>query len=369
MKLKIRVIFFLFIAMFFSFHPKPDGVKQKAQLVLCVDFSKSAQQISDAVRNNFWEFYIEFEHKNPNTKLELAIVGFSSKVFGKDNRYVKVLQNFEDDPTNYFEYVNSKILTSSLADNQVGTALNVAIDELSWDMNSNVKKQIFTIGNGTIKDEYALAKKACKKAKKKNIGINILYVFHKKKDQAFSYWQHLSELAEGRIITIIPQYLNEKVSGQIKASLERIVEENDFLNSTYIPFNSKGVDELNRIKLMDSYAKNIGVKVIGTRSIYKVKRYYQNIKSNWDLVDLYDAGKVNYKNLVREHLPFYMRNMTLLEIKGVLKQKSGDRRIGCEIVSDLYHANYAIREKSRKNPAYKLDLSSNVIKVFSESGI
>ncbi len=355
--------------MFFSFHPKPGAFKKKAQLVLCVDFSKSAQHISDAVRNNFWEFYIEFEHKNPNTRLELAIVGFSSKVFGKDNRYVKVLQDFEDDPSNYFEYVNSKTLTSSLADNQVGTALKVAIDELNWDMDSGVKKQIFAIGNGTIKDEYELAKKACKKAKKKNIAINLLYVFHKKKDKAFSYWQHLTELSGGRIITIIPQYLNEKVGGQIKASLKRIAEENDFLNSTYIPFNSIGLDQLNRIKLIDSYAQNIGVKVIGTRSIYKVGCYYKNVKSNWDLVDLYDAGKVNYKNLVREHLPVFMQKMTLLEIKGVLKQKSSDRRIGCEIISDLYHANHAIRKKSRENPAYKLDLSSNIIKVFTGSGI
>jgi hypothetical protein len=365
----IRVILFLLVGMFFSFHPKPVAVKNKAQLVLCVDFSKSAKQISDAVSNNFWEFYTEFENSNPNTKLELAIVGFSSKVFGKENGYVKVLLDFEDDPASYFEYVNKKTLTSSLADNQVGTALSVAVKQLSWDKNPNVKKQIFAIGNGTIKDEYGIAKKACEKAKKKNIDVNVLYVLHKKKDAAFSYWQHLTELSGGRIITVVSQYFNENVSGKIKTVLQRISVENEFLNSTYIPFNNNGMEELDRIKMIDAYATTAGVKVIGTRSIYKMRCYYKNQKSKWDLVDLYDGGKVNYKNLVVEKLPLFMQKMSLIEIKKVLKEKSKNRKLGWEIISDLNHVNQTIRAKNHKIPGYKLDLSSTILKAFTESGI
>jgi hypothetical protein len=61
--------------------------------------------------------------------------------------------------------------------------------------------------------------------------------------------------------------------------------------------------------------------------------------------------------------------MNLLEIKSVLKQKSEDRKFGCEIISDLHHANQAIRSKSPKTPAFKLDLSSTILKVFTESGV
>lgn len=368
MKAKFRVILFLFIGILFSFHPSPSTFKKKAQIVLCVDFSKSAQRISDAVKHNFWEFYTEFESKYPDTKLELAIVGFSSKVFGKKDNYVKILLDFKDDPADYFEYVNRKILTSSLSENKIGTALNVAVNDLNWDDNPSVKKQIYTIGNGPIRDAYVLAKKACKKAKKKNILINVLYVFHKKKDGAFGYWKHLTELSGGTIKTIVTRFLNEKVGGKIHANFQEMTIENEFINSTYIPINSSGKFELEKVKMLDFYSKNLGFKVSGNRAIYRVSRYNQKKRFSWDLVDLYESDKANFNKISKSDLPLYMKNMSDQEIQNVLKLKSKERKESFKTISELHRSNELIRANSAKKPAYKLDLSSTILKTFSESG-
>jgi len=354
--------------MLLSFHPSPGSSQKKAQLVLCVDFSKSAQTISDAVRSNFWELYTEFESNHPDTKLQVAIVGFSSKVFGKKDHYVKILLDFNDDPASYFEYVNRKILTSSLADNKVGTALNVAVNDLSWDDNSNVKKHIYIIGNGSIRDEYPLAKKSCEKAIKKNILINILYVLHKKKDPYFGYWQDLSELSGGKIKTIVTRFFNEKIGGKIYENFRAITIENEFVNSTYVPFNTEGQYELERIKLLDSYSKTFGYKVIATRAIYKVNDYNNQERSTWDLVDLYDVNKVDYNSIQKAMLPRSMRKMNNAEIENILKEKSDERKLSCIAITELNDYNEEIRSEASKQPGYKLDLSSTILKIFTASG-
>lgn len=368
LKLHKALIFVLISGIFLSFKTDENRFNKKAQIALCVDFSKSTQEISNAVRDNLWEMYTEFGEKYPQTKLEIAIVGYSSKSFGRKSGYVKVLSKFTDDPQDFFEYINKKKLNSSLPDNNIGKALNACLGELTWDESPSVKKQIYAIGNGPIKDTYALAKKVCNKAKKNKILIHVLYVIHKKKDTSFGYWKHLTELSGGKIKTIVSRYLSEKVSGETASNLTRITEENELLNSTYLPYGKLGTSKLEQMKAIDEQSKLFGKKVIGNRSIYKSSPYYQNKQLNWDLVDLANSKNINFKNLQTNLLPDYMQNMSSIEIKNLIEQKSMERQSYLDIINILSYTNRKIKADSPKVPAYKLDLSSTIIKLFTESG-
>lgn len=368
MKLKRALFLVLLIGIFLSFRSDQSVFTNKAQIALCVDFSKSTQEISTAVRDNLWELYNEFSEQHPNTKLEIAIIGYSSKMFGKKSGYVKVLSTFQDDPQDVFEYINKKKLNSSLPDNNIGIALNTCLKELSWDDNESVKKQIFAIGNGPIKDSYSMAKKVCSKAKKKNILIHILYVIHKTKDKSFGYWNHLSELSGGKIKTIVSRYLNGNVGGETQTNLGRIAGENDLMNSTYIPYGNAGNSKLEQMKAIDEQSKLFGKKVIGNRALYKSSPYYQRKQSKWDLVDLSTTKAVNYSQLNKSLLPKYMQNMSPLEMKSIIKQKAAERQSYLDVIRMLNYNNQKIRSEAPKVPAYRLDLSSTILKVFSESG-
>lgn len=366
--MKRAFIYLLLLGVVLAFRSDQSGFSKKAQIALCVDFSKSTQEISIAVRNNLWELYAEFGQHYPNTKLEIAIVGYSSKMFGKKNGFVKVLSNFNDDPQDVFEYINKKKLNSSIPDNNIGIALNQSLKKLTWDESSSVKKQIFALGNGPIKDSYSLAKKVCAKAKKKNILIHILYVIHKTKDKSFGYWNHLSELSGGKIKTIVSRYLSGEVKGEIQTNFNRISEENELMNSTYIPYGANGNKKLEQMKAIDEQSKLFGKKVIGNRSLYKSSPYYQKKQSNWDLVDLAKTKSVNFNQLQKSFLPVYMQKMTSAEIKNVIQQKTAERQSYLDVIRMLNYTNQKINSEAPKVPAYRLDLSSTILKVFSESG-
>lgn len=369
--MKIKGSFFIIIlsAIFLSFGEKSNQFTKKAQIALCVDFSRSSKKISDAVRNNLFEFYTEFTAKYPDTKLELAIIGYSSKVFGSKNQYVQILSKFDSDPQDYFEYVNRKILTSSVSENHIGTALNVALKDLKWDPNPMVKKQIFTLGNGPIRDSYSDAKRACSKAKNEGITINILYIVNKQKDKAFAYWSHLAELSGGQIKTIVSRYLTETVSGKIHGNFKAIAEKNNALNATYIPFGSRGTYEFERMKLLDLQATNFGSKMSGTRTLYKASPYFQEHANHWDLVDYETIGKVNYNNIQKNLLPKSLRTKSAVALKQEVQLRWVNRQKIIKEINKLDSTNTWIINNSPPKPAYSLDLSSYILKIFTESGI
>lgn len=368
MKIKGTFIAIILIGVLFSFNTEKPLYTSKAQIALCVDFSKSTKEIANSVRDNLYELYVEYGEKKPTTKLEVAIIGYSSKAFGKKNGYVKILSDFGDDPQEYLELVTTKRLASSMADNYVGRAINLATNKLKWDQSKAVKKQIFALGNGPISDDYSEAKNACKKAKKKNILVHVLYIVHKARDNNYDYWKHLTQLSGGKIKVIVSQYLTEKLKGEIRTNIQRISDESAMMNSTYIPYGPQGKIKLNQLKTLDTLARHHGVKVNGIRALYKSSPYYQNKQSSWDLVDLFKKGNLNFNTINKSTLPSYMQNMTVVELKSILKQKVDERQGYLDVIKLLDYSNRQIKMGQPEVPAYKLDLSSTILKLFSESG-
>ncbi len=97
----------------------------------------------DALSINYWELFNDFHYKHPNIRLELALIGYSKQSFGKNNNYVKLISNFNDSPDIAFEFLATTDIGSSVSENYVGEALQVALSKLKWGKRAKCKKTNF----------------------------------------------------------------------------------------------------------------------------------------------------------------------------------------------------------------------------------
>lgn len=346
------------------------SVDKIAQLALIIDFSKSSETTVQALISNYWEFYNEFNLKNPEVKLELAILGYSKMSFGKKNKYVKILSDFKDPPEKAFQYLVDNEVGSSVADNNVGFALDLALKKLTWRKEEEVKKEIFLIGNGPITDSFSSAKKSCEKAKKENIVINSLYVLYKQTDKNHSYWMKLTEMAGGELKTVVPQYLvASNVASNVRDNNIKIASENEIINSTYMPYGENGKVKMNNIHYLDMMSEENGIRVLSSRVQFKTGPYFQSKNRNWDIVEccvLFDIFGDELRAL--GGIPVEMEGLNDIELETALSVKWIERNGSIQIVNMLTKSNEQISAGLPKPPAYKKDLSETILKIFNKGG-
>ncbi len=358
---------FLGICFFVSLAFSEDKPQKKAQLALVVDFSKSGETAIQAITTNYWKLYNSLKEDYPNVVLELALIGYSRQSFGSDNHYVKVISTFKDSPEKAFEFLVENNEGSSVAENNVGHALNSALNALKWDSNETVKKQIITVGNGPIKDNYSLAQKVCAKAKRKDIVVNSLYVLYRDNDKSHSYWLALTQMSGGKLKTIVPQYLiGGGTDYRTSENDKKIINENEYLNSTYMPFGEYGQDEKLRLIELDEKSKEISLKTLALRIQFKGSSYFQGINSSWDLVEKYHFE--NFTDFDKINIPKELNGLNNDQIEVALQMQWEERKMSFQIIQMLIQANKEINADFPDQPAYKYDIAETILNLFSEGG-
>ena len=344
--------------------------KQKAQLCLVIDFSKSAENTIKALVANYYDLYNDFIVDNPNVKLEVAVIGYSKQSFGSKNSYVKVISNFNDDPDKAFEFLIDNPLGSSVSENYVGQALEIALNDLQWNREPSCKKQIITIGNGPIRDSYALAEKVCAKAKNLQILVNSLYVLYKENDKNHTYWLALTKLSGGKLKTIVPQYL-EGGGDDYKTAIKdkSIIAENEILMDTYVPYGEMAERIKERNSKIDSVCGLLGLRSLSSRVEFKSGPYYQGKNGSWDLVEKCVINDVYGDELKQLGPPKEMSPLNPIQLETALNAKWIERNASLKIVRALTKANHEKLNSYPEKPAYKRDISETILKLFAEGGI
>lgn len=355
-----------FVATGFSFFP---GVfENKAQLALVIDFSKSSEKTIEALTQNYWELYTEFRAENPFIEIEIALVGYARKAFNGKNNYVKIISDFKDRPEIAFEYLVHNVIGSSVAENNVGYALDMTLQGLSWNNNESVKKQIFTIGNGAINSSFSLAKKVCEKAKNRNIKVNFLYLLHKDKDKNFGYWKTLKKMSGGKLRTLVSKYLVGNGLPGAEDNIARIIKENAVLNNTYVYYGADGKQNYDLMNEIDSKSIALGDRVISNRTLYKSSPFFQGKNADWDLVDFVNSKKNQYFKLKDLIVSDVYKNMSETQLKESIFILALERKKSLQIINKLYQGNLQINASRPIQPAFKKDFSETILSIFSEDG-
>lgn len=367
----LRLLFFVCTVLLLgaSFYVAiPTGVK-KVQVALVLDFSKSSEVTIDALSTNYWELYNDFHSEQPNIQLELALVGYSKKSFGEKNNYVKIISDFKDSPDISFEFLTTTELGSSVSENYVGEALQVALSKLKWDKEKNVKKQILTIGNGPIKGSYSLAKSASKRARNKDIQLNCLYVLYKNKDKNHASWLELSKISGGELKNLVPIYLTGGASDYLTAANDKkIIEENLFIKESYVPFGDHGVYEMANLRLIEESCDELGDRTLASRIEYKCSPYYQGKQGSWDLVERCVLLDEIGEPLRAKGVPAEMLELNDIELETALTVKWIERNGSGYIVKSLAKANQKVLGEFPKTPAYKNDLGKTILALIKKGG-
>ena len=355
--------FFLATGFFFF----PGVFENKAQLALVIDFSKSSEKTIESLTQNYWELYTEFRAQNPFIEIEIALIGYSRKAFNEKNNYVKIISDFKDPPEVAFEYLVHNKIGSSVAENNVGYALDIALQGLSWSNSEAVKKQIFTIGNGAINSSFSLAKKVCEKAKKRNIKVNFLYLLQKDKDKNFGFWKTLKKMSGGKLTTLVPKYLVGNGLLEAENNIARIIKENAVLNSTYA-FYGDGKENYDFMNDIDSKSIALGDRVISNRVLFKASPFFQGKNANWDLVDFVNSKKNQDFNLKNLSVFGDYKNMDETQLKKSILTLASARKSSLQIINKLFQGNLQINALRPKQPAFKKDFSETILSIFSEGG-
>lgn len=339
-------------------------------MALIVDFSKSASIALQGLTSNYWEIYNTFRNRYPDAELEIAMIGYSRTAFESENNYVQIISDFGDNPQKAFEFLFQNLLGSSIAQNNVGHALKVSINDLKWDKDANVKKTIITIGNGPIKDNYSLAKKMCKKANKLGIEVNALYILFKQNDKNFGFWMTLTKMSGGDLKTVVANYLiGESNTAQYQNQV-KIINQNAVLNSTCIPYGLNGEARYDSILNIDSICKETGTKTLSEWIIYKTTSVFQSEMSNWDLVDLYNQkGVAALEKLNMSLLPKAFASLNREELIALVRSKSEERVMSLQIINMLNQSIYQINKNAPSQPAYKMNICQTILKMLLRNGI
>lgn len=372
MKIRLKILFFTFLLFFLQtgfLHESPSPIT-KVQVALVLDFSKSAEKTLEALSKNYWEIFNDFHADLPNVRLEVALVGYSKQSFGKKSHYVKLISNFNDAPDHAFEFLATTEIGSSVSENHVGEALQLALSKLKWDKTSNVKKQIIAIGNGPINGSYALAKKVTKKAVNKNIQLNCLYVTYKKDDKNHGYWLKLAEMSGGVLKNMVPNYLNGSGSDFLTAVNDRkIIEENLYIKESYVPFGDIGIYQMANLRLIEERCEELGDRTLASRIEFKCSPYYQGKQNNWDLVERCVLLDEIGEPLRAKGVPVEMSELTDVELETALTVKWIERNGSASIVKSLAKANRKTLSEFPKQPLYKNDLGKTILAVIKKSGV
>ena len=342
-----RNLFFCFLLLFISnVHAADKKIFTKHQrmhpldIVFCLDLSGSTNGLIDDVREQLWTITNQVYAMQPVPDLRLGIIGFSRPIFGKESAYVKILSDLTTD-FDSLAYELFKLRPAvEKGDQYVNAALNVAMNEMSWGKEQDVKKIIFIVGNGLASIHGIDLEKTCSQLVKQQITVNSLFVVGKGKTQldAIAGWRKVADLTGG-LESEIAVGKKDAVT-DVDMHYSQLYDQNKSLNKTYLYHGESGKQNFKRLHDLDSATYLSGMNNFYQRVFYKCSPRFQNLQSHWDLIDYLKSAGGYPDNLNFETLPDSLKHFTGPQLQdAILNQKLLRDRLLREIDS-LFKDNY-----------------------------
>lgn len=274
-----------------------ETIRPKAEVAFVLDLSGSTNGLLDDVRDNMWHFINYFNKANPEIDLKIGVVGFSRGSFGLENHYVRIISDLS---MNY-DFVSHELfnLVSCVekGDQYVGAALKTTVGSLSWSQDPLTKKIIILFGNsradlGRVDYNYAV-----EQAVEKKIVINSVYCTNLNPNpKDIPAWNSIADRTGGELYKI---QLTKRTSLKARTqAVEDIIELNNNLNETYIPYTHDGSLKHNLMLVADINSLQMSQQFFVSRCVTKASAAYLQYLNSFDLV--------NYVKL-NNRLPEYNR--------------------------------------------------------------
>lgn len=339
-----KFVFTICIFACFSFRFEEN--KHAAEIAIVADLSGSTNGLLDDLRDNLWNLVNYFNRSNPETELRLAFVGFSRGSFGMENAYVRALT----DLTTQYDFISYELFSMvgnvEKGDQYVGAALKTTISNLSWSGDKATKKLILLFGNSRADLGYVDYNDAVQAAINRGIIINSIYCMKLDTDpRILTKWHSIADNTGGSLFKY--QVTKRSANKNYTQGAQRLIDLNNSLNETYIPFNKRSSEIINKMLAADVNSLQMSERYFISRCLYKCNGKYQSYLNENDLVAIYAKhGALPVFN--RNYFPKDLRKVKEDELKAIASVRMERRQRLLERLNQvLIEADYS---KLSKNP-------------------
>lgn len=296
----------------------------KVDVVFCVDRSGSMDRVIETAKRKIWTIVNEVAQQKPTPVLRIGLIGYGSA--DKDIKFFPLSTDLDK------VYENLTTFRCDMGgDEWVGWALQQAVERMEWAAEKKALKMVFMVGNETAAQgrEDVMYTKTAPMAIKKDISVNAIYC-GKPSTEEEKTWRELASLADGLYSQI------DLSGGEVTIQTpqdKRLVELNQKLNTTYVPFGAHGALGKEKQELADRTTSSAGAAPAeAARATAKANAVYNN--ASWDLIDACKEKEFDLSKVKTEDLPKEMQAMTPEQRKAHLEKVRMEREaIQKEIVS------------------------------------
>ncbi len=300
---------------------------RKIQIALLLDTSNSMDGLIDQAKSQLWSIVNELARAkcgNEKPELQIALYEYGNDNLPSSEGYIRLVTPLTSD----LDEISKDLfeLRTNGGNEFCGEVIHTSLKQLEWSKSNKDLQLIYIAGNEPFTQGRTSYQTACQDAKEKGVIVNTIFCGNFNEGINTS-WKHGADLTGGSYASIEQ---NRKTVYIQSPYDNRIVELNQQLNNTYIPYGSIGYEKKAMQAEQDDNASQYGAVNSVKRAVSKSSHVYKN--TNWDLVDAAESEDFKMDDIKESELPEEMQNMDKDERKVYVEQKAKDRdRINKEI--------------------------------------
>ncbi|MGJ8697121.1 MAG: vWA domain-containing protein [Verrucomicrobiaceae bacterium] len=298
-------------------HQVPTDAPTKVQLAILLDTSGSMSGLIEQTKTQLWKVVNTFMDAKQDGRapfVEVALYEYGNSRLDHKADWIRQIQPFTRD----LDQVSEDLFGLSTAggDEFCGAVITRAIADLKWDASPKVYKAIFIAGNESFSQGPINPRSACAEAVKKGVVVNTIHCG--REDVGLQGNWNTGLLVAGGSYLVIDH--NAAVVHVNAPQDAKIVQLNDDLNKTYIPFGKIGQTKKIQQGVQDenSFQKKESGALV-QRAVAKATQNYWN--GNWDLCDASATASFDWTTLKKEELPKEMQKLDLEDRKKYVAEK------------------------------------------------
>ena len=329
------------------------------QIALLLDTSNSMDGLINQAKSQLWRIVNELSraHKRGNDiRLEVALYEYGNDRLAMTAGYIRQVTPFTEDLDWLSEALFS--LQTNGGSEYCGHVIGSSLNQLGWNRSGDGLKMIFIAGNEPFNQGSVNYEVSCRWAVEREIVVNTIYCgpYQRGID---TLWQQGANKGGGSYFAIDS---DKVLKGIVTPYDDDLLTLNSAINSTYIPYGSKGEQNLSRQAEQDMNASKLSPSISAARAASKGSKLYK--ASDWDLVDALEEKKISIENISRDALPKELQEMRPENLGQFVQQKKEEREEIRQKIAALSRKRDDYIQKKEHESAGEQTLGSAILKTL-----
>ena len=341
-------------------------------VVFVLDTTGSMSEVIHTAKENIWSIVSSMTSAQPVPELRLGLVAYRDRGEKYITRRVDLSHDLD---SIYAELMDYEAMGGGDTPEDVNEALNVAVNQMSWDKTNNTYKVIFLVGDAEPHMDYANKPKypdIIHVANQKNITINTIQIGDQQ--QTAFHWQSIATLSQGRYFQV--EHTETSIALATPFDQE-IADLSKQLDETRIYYGKPSIRKHNnkKRKITEKIYRHASASALAKRLEFNTSvSGIRNFTGENELIQDIESGKIQLDDLVAEQLPQSLASMSETQRTQSIKGTMEKRQKLEEHLRKLSRERQEFIQKQVKNTAensYSLDnkIYQTVVEQTKELGL